>query len=219
MLREARGSIEQGRLDEAEKILTRVENAHVNYSVFHVGPNPASVRRELTRARRLAGNTGKPAAQAGTAGSKSFLPFARNGNAKATTTQDPFAARNQMTDQKSATTSSPPAGSLSQPAPGGGLSSVSAPEGAAASNPLSPAGRSAPLSSNDKANDRQTSPSGLSYPVTQAAAQDNPFANAQLLLPPQTLRCRRIAMRHRRRRVLRCPSAQYAADCGPAHPV
>ena len=46
MLREARGAIDQGRLDDAEKILSRVENAHVSFSVFHVGPTPASVRRD-----------------------------------------------------------------------------------------------------------------------------------------------------------------------------
>jgi general secretion pathway protein D len=185
MLREARGNIEEGRLDEAEKILTRVENAHVNYSVFHVGPNPASVRRELTRARRLAGAPGKPAVQASVPGAKSFLPFARNGSTKAAATQDPFAARNQMTDQKTATTSSPPpAGSLAQAAPGRGLDSVSVPEGAAARSPLSPAGRSVQVSSNDivssndKANDRPAAPSGVTYPVTQAAAQDNPFGAA-----------------------------------------
>jgi general secretion pathway protein D len=175
MLREARGAIEQGRLDEADKILTRVENAHVNYSVFHVGPNPGSVRRELTRARRMAGTPGTTASQAANTGSKKFLPFARNGSTKATATQDPFAARNQMTDQKAAASTSPAAGSLSKATPDNGLGSISAPEVASASNPFSPAGRTAQLSSNDKANDPTDSLIGSRYPVTQANAQDNPF--------------------------------------------
>ncbi len=72
MLREARGAIEQGRLDEAEKILSRVEGAHVNFSVFHVGPTPASVRRELTRAQRTTQTSGKTSSPAG---GKNYLPF------------------------------------------------------------------------------------------------------------------------------------------------
>ncbi|MCC7475325.1 MAG: hypothetical protein IT425_08010 [Pirellulales bacterium] len=79
MLRETRVKIEQGRLDEAEKILGRVETAHINYSVFHVGPSPASVRRELTRAQNTAqAGRGQTATTENASSSKGFLPFARS---------------------------------------------------------------------------------------------------------------------------------------------
>jgi general secretion pathway protein D len=55
MLRDARSAIQQGRLEEADKILVRAENAHVHYSLLHFGPTPSTVRRELNRARRLPG--------------------------------------------------------------------------------------------------------------------------------------------------------------------
>src|SRR3954463_7715890 len=80
LLRQARSAVEQGRLEEAEKILTRVENAHVNYSVFHVGPTPASVRRELARAQHSPHGSEKSNAQspAKTGG----LPFSRGASTK-----------------------------------------------------------------------------------------------------------------------------------------
>ena len=53
MLREAHSAIEQGRFDDADKIISRVENAHVQFPFIHTGPTPASLRKELTRADRL----------------------------------------------------------------------------------------------------------------------------------------------------------------------
>src|SRR5262245_53218734 len=50
MLREAHSAIEQGRLEDADKIITRVENAHVQFSFLHTGPSTASLRKELSRA-------------------------------------------------------------------------------------------------------------------------------------------------------------------------
>src|SRR5262245_20843461 len=37
MLREARAAIAQGKFDQAEKLVSRAENAHVRYSMFHIG--------------------------------------------------------------------------------------------------------------------------------------------------------------------------------------
>jgi len=79
MLRQARNAIEAGRLDEAEKILTRVESAHVNYSVFHVGPTPASVRRELTRAQNSSKGAAKSTAAQSAGKAAGLLPFSRLG--------------------------------------------------------------------------------------------------------------------------------------------
>ena len=53
MLREAHSAIEQGRFDDADKIISRVENAHVQFPFIHTGPTPASLRKELNRADRL----------------------------------------------------------------------------------------------------------------------------------------------------------------------
>jgi general secretion pathway protein D len=78
MLREARSAIQQGRFDEANRILVRAENAHVHYSMFHFGPTPKTVRRELDRARKQPRTAGSESKSAGAAGS--LDPFvARDG--------------------------------------------------------------------------------------------------------------------------------------------
>ena len=115
MLREARGAIEQGRLDEAEKILSRVESAHVNYSVFHVGPTPASVRRELTRAQPPAGTRVSRPVRPPMPAARVTCRSLATATQKRMTTQDPFAARNQMTDQKAAAPTSPGADRSDKP--------------------------------------------------------------------------------------------------------
>jgi general secretion pathway protein D len=155
MLREARGAIEQGRLDEAEKILTRVEGAHVKYSMFHVGPTPASVRRELTRAQRQQGSAGKSSGQANSAGVRSYLPFARGGNAKTNGTQDPFGARSAANSAANTPTE-----------PGRSLGAVAAPPA------MFPA-------------ENSSRGSKAPYPVTTASAESdaNPFRAADLALP------------------------------------
>src|SRR3954469_3963345 len=53
MLREAHSAIEQGRFEDADKIISRVENAHIQFPFIHTGPTPASLRKELSRADRL----------------------------------------------------------------------------------------------------------------------------------------------------------------------
>ncbi len=99
MLREARAAISNGKLDEAEKLLTRAENAHIHYSMFHFGPTPASVRRELNRARRTAG----PAKSRAGGGESSAVDestqreplnaFAQQDDAASRREVDPFTAR------------------------------------------------------------------------------------------------------------------------------
>jgi len=185
MLLQARSAIEQGRLDEAEKVLSGVESAHLNYSVFHVGPSPQSVRRELTRAKRLAG-TNKPGAAVTAAAGKSYVPFARNGAAKNDTTQDPFAAHNQHAAQNSAMLDAGREGSQSPAAAGRSLGTVSSPENLAnsplpsaeevsASNPYSSLQTGAAVKPHDLPGDRSKSLAGLSYPVTQASGEETPY--------------------------------------------
>ncbi len=178
MLREARGAIEQGRLVEAEKILTRVESAHINFSVFHVGPTPASVRRELVRAQRLSHADSKSPHRAEPAAGKSHLPFARTAAAKPNPVEDPFAAHNLATGSA--------AGSPAPSTPGRDASNVSAPKSLSAShnsqpanarveNPYAVMGRNASPAANSSYADQLGSLSGLKYPVTPASAEENPF--------------------------------------------
>lgn len=63
LLREARSAIQAGQLDEADALITRAENARLHYPLFHLGPTPTSVRRELNRAR-AAGPSATNAAKA-----------------------------------------------------------------------------------------------------------------------------------------------------------
>jgi general secretion pathway protein D len=81
MLRQARSAIQEGKFEEAEKILVRAENAHVHYSIFHFGATPSGVRRELNRARRS-----RPAADSTAAADETGAmadPFlARSGQAR-----------------------------------------------------------------------------------------------------------------------------------------
>lgn len=182
MLREARSAIEQGQLDEADKIVSRIEAAHIGAynSPFHIGATPQTVRRELTRARRVAGSA-KPTSPANATGGKSYLPFARNGNTKADTTQDPFAARNQMHEQKSASPATSGAGSMAQAAPPRSMGTVSSPEGAAspqskiANNPYAALNTNSQLTPHELPGDRSKSLGDLAYPVTQASGEENPF--------------------------------------------
>jgi general secretion pathway protein D len=74
LLREARSAIAKSQFDEAERLVTRAENARVRYSMLHMGPTPVSVRKELTRARSAAGN--------GSARGARLNPFASRDAAK-----------------------------------------------------------------------------------------------------------------------------------------
>lgn len=112
MLKEAHTAVEQGRLDDAEKILTRIENAHVNFSVFHVGPTTSSVRRELTRARHASQADAKTGGKPAGAGAMSHLPFSRSDGAQKKGIEDPFAAKSTLNASKDglpSTMSAPPA--------------------------------------------------------------------------------------------------------------
>ena len=55
LLVEARAAIEAGNLDRASALVERAEAAQPKYSLFHLGPTPALVRRELTQAQKAAG--------------------------------------------------------------------------------------------------------------------------------------------------------------------
>jgi general secretion pathway protein D len=52
LLAEAHSAIETGNLDRAATLVQQAESAHPSYSLFHLGPTPASVRRELVEAQR-----------------------------------------------------------------------------------------------------------------------------------------------------------------------
>ncbi len=118
MLREAHGAIEQGRFADAEKIITRVENAHVQFPFIHIGPTPASLRKELARAERL-----RPASKAlahnEPTGAKKYLPFSRGNNSSspAAVKPDPFAGRGRNVEPITAPTSSPTAASTKNDRP------------------------------------------------------------------------------------------------------
>src|SRR5436190_12459547 len=101
MLREAHGATEQGRLEDAEAIVTRVENGHVQFPLFHTGPSPSSLRRELTRAQRLRAAS-KSLSHDQPAAPKRYLPFSRPMSGQTTSTSDPFAARNRSANPMSA---------------------------------------------------------------------------------------------------------------------
>jgi general secretion pathway protein D len=163
MLREARNAIERGQLDDAEKIIQRVESGHINYSVFHVGPTPTSVRRELARAQKS-----KPGAKTSShaaAGSKNSLPFARNGNSKSKSSVDPFANNRPASAEKTVANTS-----------GKSLDSVTAP-GAA---PVKQAGGPEAQPSFKLPNAELPAAQGdLAYPVTQASGDLNPMKSGE----------------------------------------
>jgi general secretion pathway protein D len=52
ILAEAHSAIETGDLERAAALVEQAESAHPSYSLFHMGPTPGSVRRELDDARR-----------------------------------------------------------------------------------------------------------------------------------------------------------------------
>jgi general secretion pathway protein D len=91
LLRQARTAIGQGKLDEADALVRRAEASRIHYSLFHLGPTPSSVRRELNRARR-----GQPSAT----GAASSAPRAMDSGTPADgATSDPFLARQQAAAQ------------------------------------------------------------------------------------------------------------------------
>ncbi len=191
MLREAHGAIEQGRLDEAEKIVSRVEDAHVEYPFFHVGPTAASLRRELTRAERLHAAS-KSLSHDQPAGPKRYLPFSRSGSGRPTVTMDPFTARNATAGQLS-----PPASTASPPVPQAvadrGSAGISAPailpsssqssRGSAIDNPFASAGITGGLNSPRSIGDLPSTERPLNYPTAHAAADEYPPSAAPRSTP------------------------------------
>src|SRR5262245_41958254 len=176
MLREARSAIEQGRLEDADSILTRIEKANVQFPYFHVGPTPISVRRELMHAQRLR-SASKSLAHDQPSGMKRFLPFSRNNGAQTPATTDPFAARNKNADpaaNRPCTNSQPgpPAPSEQRLATVSGPASGSSPTGLQVSpqiaggqtinNPFASAGKPAGLGAANP-------PSDPAYPTTSKA--------------------------------------------------
>jgi general secretion pathway protein D len=97
VLRQARNAIQQGKLADADALVKRAESAHINYSVFHVGPTPETVRRELARAQqassRQTGQAQGPSQQS--AGMSRYLPFSRNTKARTSAPTDPFIGRDR----------------------------------------------------------------------------------------------------------------------------
>src|SRR5689334_20335320 len=83
MLREAKSAIEQGRFEDADKIISRVEAAHVQFPFIHTGPTPASVRKELTSAQRLR-SASKSLSHNQPSGASKYLPFSRNSSNQST---------------------------------------------------------------------------------------------------------------------------------------
>jgi general secretion pathway protein D len=63
LLKQARASIQQGNLDQANALLTRAEGARVHYPVLHFGLTPASVRREFAQAEKRLGPAKRSSAQ------------------------------------------------------------------------------------------------------------------------------------------------------------
>ncbi|MCI0334258.1 MAG: general secretion pathway protein GspD [Planctomycetes bacterium] len=116
MLREARAAISNGKFDEAEKLVTRAENARIHYSMFHFGPTPASVRRELNRARRTDGPAnnrvadGESSAFADSTQRQQLNAFAQQSDAASRREVDPFTARSLA----SGANSTPPGGPTAQ---------------------------------------------------------------------------------------------------------
>ncbi len=155
MLKQARSAIAEGRLEEADKILTRVENAHINFSVFHVGPTPATVRREWTRAKGAAkpGSYGK--SPDASAGGTARSPFTRPGTSQTKPVTDPFAAQNAATLPANADTTNRTAAARSRT-----LAPISAPGETPPATTLATA---------RTASDQR-------YPVVQTSAESNPFA-------------------------------------------
>ena len=191
MLREAHGAIEQGRLDEAEKIVSRVEDAHVQFPFFHVGPTDASLRRELTRAQRLRAAS-KSLSHDQPAGPTRYLPFSRSSSGRPSVAMDPFTARNATAGQLS-----PPTSTASPPIPqavadrgSAGISasavlpSSSQPShGSAIDNPFASAGITGGLNSARPIGNLPSTERPLNYPTAHAAADEYPPRTAPRSTP------------------------------------
>ncbi len=144
------------------------KTAHVNFSVFHVGPTTESIRRELSRAQHLAHANGKSSKDG-----QSHQPFARTPNNSTKAPEDPF-----NTHASGDSKSTEMAGSASTPKTSRGLAAISAPDGLTPPPTAGPYGKldtGAKLASNETPADSSDAIGGMKYPVTTAAGADNPF--------------------------------------------
>ena len=97
MLREAHSAIEQGRFADADKIISRVENAHIQFPFIHTGPTPASLRKELSRADRLRAAS-KSLSHEQPSARRSICHSRAAAAARPIATTDPFAGRGRKID-------------------------------------------------------------------------------------------------------------------------
>jgi general secretion pathway protein D len=182
MLREAHSAIEQGRLEDADKIISRVENAHVQFPFIHTGPTPSSLRRELTSARRLRSNS-KSLSHGQPSGVSKYLPFSRNSGNQSTAKTDPFAGRGRAMDTVSAPQGTPSTKSL--PAADHKLASVSTPGSLSSgsqdlqprsiNNPFASSGAPAGMkASSGLASDPSSEQSTLSQPGLHSVKDETP---------------------------------------------
>src|SRR5436190_10855187 len=134
MLREAHSAIEQGRFDAADKIISRVEAAHVQFPFIHTGPTPASLRKELARADRLHAAS-KSLSHDQSPSAKKYLPFSRSNSTQANAPTDPFAGRSHNVDPISSPTSTASQQNTSPAMGDRRLAGIAAPGGLTASDP------------------------------------------------------------------------------------
>jgi general secretion pathway protein D len=147
ILREAQAAIKQGNLEQADALVRRAERTGMHYQFMHLGPTPASVRRELTKAQKTRGPVQKTAA-ADSAAERTSLATAAAESRTPSGRSDPFLQSGTSTAPNTAPPPEPlPAaradGSISEPAmPGGRYASEAPPAGRAVANPFSPAATS-----------------------------------------------------------------------------
>jgi Flp pilus assembly secretin CpaC len=185
MLREAHSAIEQGRFADADKIISRVEAAHIQFPFIHTGPTPASLRKELTRADRLRAAS-KSLSHDQPSGASKYLPFSRGSSstsqAKAAT--DPFAGRGRNVDPISAPTATasqqtnlPPTGDRRMAGistPGSLPSDPQSSPRSPVHNPFTSSGNTSGVkTASNLVSEPAPADSQLGYPTTHAAQDDS----------------------------------------------
>jgi general secretion pathway protein D len=184
MLREAHSAIEQGRFADADKIITRVENSHIQFPFIHTGPTPASLRKELNRADRLRAAS-KSMSHDGPTGAAKYLPFSRGGSSQANAKTDPFAGRSRNVDPISA-----PAAATSQTnnsSASGDRRMAGASTPGSVNNPFASSGTTSGLKTDSSlASEAAPADSPLGYPSMHAAKDDSSQSRPSPVLRTQT---------------------------------
>lgn len=152
----ARAAIENGNLDQAEAFVSRAESAQIRYQLFHVGPTPQSVRRELMHAQRASGRRGDSLQQS---------DDSRYGVENQPSTDDRYSAA--PADPFAERSIALPAGIGSQPVPPGGEGRMTP--------PVVPALHSQPVGVPDRSVRRA---------MALNSNQDEPWAQYDAPLPP-----------------------------------